>query len=154
MNTYERESIGNIIIIKNMIFRNNISGKKELDHSWMSGRPCVIIHSDNEYEYFLTMKSKPDYKKYGYKYVPINKSSLLNMVINRYNKQNNTKSRQKEITGAVNLENIYRIAISGHDEIGKITFQSYKYIIERLKNYYKADDLNKIIEKAETIRGR
>jgi len=154
MNTYEREAIGNIVIIRNMIFKNNVSYKKEIDHSWEMGRPCIIIHSDDEYDYFLAMKSNPDYEKYGHKYIPINKDDLLNIIIHRYNRFENTRSRQREITGAVNLENVYRIPISGHDEVGKLTFGTYKYIIKRLKYYYNTEDLNEIIKNAESIRGR
>ena len=152
MSTYEREAIGNIVIIKNMIFRNSLSYKKEIDHSWEMGRPCIIIHSDDEYDYFLSMKSNPDYEKYRYKYIPIDKDDLLNRDIHRYNRFDNIKSRQKEITGAVNLENIYKIPISGHDEIGKLTVETYKYIILMLKAYYKTDNLDEIIKNAQTIK--
>ena len=63
MKRYEREAIGDIVIIKNIIFKNKVKeGKKETDHSWEQGRPCIIIYNDDEYDYFLTMKSNPDYK--------------------------------------------------------------------------------------------
>ena len=154
MSKYEREAIGHIVIIRNIIFKNTLSNKKEVDHSWEQGRPCIIIHSDDEYDYFLTMKSNPDYENHEPQYIPINNDDLLDRVINRYDKHNNMRSRRKEITGAVNLENIYRIPISGHDEVGKLTFDAYKNITKKIKEYHKTEDIKIIIERAETIRGR
>ena len=57
MNTYEREAIGNIILIKNIIFKNTANKKKEVDHAWKFGRPCLVIYSDEQYDYILTITS-------------------------------------------------------------------------------------------------
>ena len=48
MNSYEREAIGDIVIIKGLVFENTAIGKKEPDHAWKDGRPCMIIYSDSE----------------------------------------------------------------------------------------------------------
>ena len=57
MNTYEKEAIGNIILMRNIVFTNSTNKPQEIDHSWKRGRPCLIIYSDDEYDYFLTIKS-------------------------------------------------------------------------------------------------
>ena len=51
MNSYEREAIGDIVIVKGIVFENTAIGKKEPDHAWKDGRPCMIIYSDNELDY-------------------------------------------------------------------------------------------------------
>ena len=57
MNSYEREAIGDIVIVKGIVFENTAIGKKEPDHAWKDGRPCMIIYSDNELDYLLTLTS-------------------------------------------------------------------------------------------------
>ena len=69
MNKYENETIGNIILMKNIVFTNERKNTHEIDHSWRTGRPCLIIYSDNEYDYFLTMKSSITNTKFQKYYV-------------------------------------------------------------------------------------
>ena len=78
MNAYEKGVIGNIIIMKNIVFTNSINVKKthEIDHSWRTGRPCLIIYSDDEYDYFLTIKSHITDTKYQNHYASLNESEL------------------------------------------------------------------------------
>lgn len=153
MDKYTLEAIGKIVIIRNIIFKNTQSHKKETDPAWETGRPCVIIHSDDEYDYFLTMSSNPNLKKYEQHYVPINNTNLLPIAIRRHNVHKSHQINKKGIRGAINLENIYRVPISGHDEIGKLTFDTFKSVIERLKQYHNITDLNEIEKKTQTIRG-
>lgn len=35
-------------IVKGIVFENTAIGKKEPDHAWKDGRPCMIIYSDSE----------------------------------------------------------------------------------------------------------
>ncbi|MGM9882507.1 MAG: hypothetical protein ACI31S_06700 [Bacilli bacterium] len=152
MDTYERESIGNIIIVKNIIFKNTIINKNVPDHSFNYGRPCIIIYSDEKYDYLLTLTSKE--KEYPNQYFKLEENDLLPMEIYRYRKYDRKKSRQKKTTGFINLQNIYKIPISGHDLIGKVTFNTFKEVINKLKKYHKENSLKEIIVKAENIRGR
>jgi len=142
MNTYEREAIGNIIIIKNIIFENNIVNKKEPDHAWKNGRPCIIIYSDNEYDYVLTLKSGNTKKQFSNQYIEIKEEDLIHR-------------KEKEITkGKINLQTIYRIPISGHNKANKVTFEKYKIIINAIKKYHKNENIDEIIKNSNSIRGR
>lgn len=154
MNTYERETIGNIILMRNIIFQNPDDKKSELDHSWKEGRPCIIIYSDEEFDYFLPIKSNITDSKFEYHYIPINEKNILYKSIKMFRKNNINKLFKKETKGYINLETIYKTPISWHDEIGKITFKKYKSIIQRLKEYYKVKELNKLFEEAKKIKGR
>ena len=62
---YENDYIGKIVYIKGIVFA---TGKTKLDHAYSIGRPCLIIYSDNEYDYFLTMSSKIKTKSYTFDY--------------------------------------------------------------------------------------
>ena len=83
MNTYEREPIGNIIIIRNLIFQNTVKGQKEVDHAWKSGRPCIIIHSDNEYDYILALKTRVKDERYEHQHFPLSENCFLHQEISR-----------------------------------------------------------------------
>lgn len=154
MNTYEKEAIGNIVLVRNIVFKNAEDKKQVLDHSWKGGRPCIIIYSDKNYDYFLPIKSNITDSKYQVHYVPLSEDNLLYKNINMHRKDHKNKFSQIETKGYVNLETIYKIPISGHDEIGKIEFKTYKTIISKLLEYYKKEDLNKLFEEAKIIKGR
>lgn len=156
MSKYENEQIGKIVIIKNIIFQNNIRNKKEADHAWNVGRPCIIIYSDNEYDYILPLKKKIKDEKYDYHHFLLDDAKFLNQQITRIGKNNYNvkKANERTTEGAINLEKIYKIPISWHVETAKITFETYKELIEKLKEYHKVEDLNAILENAQSVRGR
>ena len=118
------------------------------------GRPCIIIHSDNEYDYVLTLKTNVTNEKFEYHHFPLSKENFLHQEISRFTNYGKGKKNNKETQGAVNLQNIYKIAISGHDITGKITFKTYKAIITKLKACHEKESLNEIIENAQIVRGR
>ena len=149
MTNYEKEAIGTIIIVKNIIFPN--TNKKELDHSWKKGRPCLIIYSDAEYDYILPMTSKPkdNYEKQHY---TISQSDLLYTYIVTH--QYNSNYKQKQIPkGAIKLSTVYKIPQTGHDERSKIALDTLKKIIEKLKEYHQTDNIESLIEKSAKIKG-
>lgn len=154
MNTYEREIIGNIVIVKNIIFKNIVINKNELDHSYKYGRPCIIIYSDEEYDYLLTLTSQN--KGNQSNYLKLEEEDLLPITFHRFYKEDVRKKQLHKMTlkGYINLENIYKMPISGHDEVGKVTFESFKNIISKLKKYHQKDSLEEIIANAKNIRGR
>ena len=56
--------LGEIVIIKNIVFKKDRNTKKQVDHAWSSGRPCLILYSDEEYDYYLTLTSSKERKNY------------------------------------------------------------------------------------------
>lgn len=154
MDTYERDTIGSIILMKNIVFQNANNKKNELDHSWQKGRPCIIIYSDEEYDYFLPITSNISNPKFYYHYVPLSDDNLLYKDMNLSRKYNINKLYQRKTEGYINLETIYRTPISWHDEIGKVNFNQYKFLIQRLREYYKGKNLNELFEEAKIIKGR
>lgn len=154
MSKYENETIGKIVIIKNIIFKDRVTKKKGLDHAWEFGRPCLIIYSDNEYDYFVTITSKQKKEKYKIEHFILENEHFIPTQISRYTNYNLKKSKSKTIEGSVTLSTIYKIPISGHEEIGKITFETYKTIIENLKTLYQSENLDELITKAQSIGGR
>lgn len=147
MKKYESDIIGKIVIIKNIIFENRINTKKETDHSWFNGRPCLIIYSDNEWDYFLTLKSNFNKDKFDNQFFELSSEDILSLYY-----RNRELRSAKEIKGVVNLQNVYKMPISGHDEVGKIEFETYKKIIEKLKKYHNNQSLDDILIKSKTIR--
>lgn len=154
MNTYEREAIGTVIILKNLIFENTQSHKNEIDHSWEHGRPCVIIYSDEEYDYLLTLTSKEIGETLQNEYFFVNKWKMIYQKVERLEIGRTKRHKTKEIKGAINLNSVYKIPISGHDEIGKLTFESYKKLIKKFKEHNQIQSIEEIIPNAKSIRGR
>ena len=148
MNTYEREAIGNIVIIKNLVFKDNENDSNKVDHAWFNGRPCLIIYSDNEYDYFLTFKSFHD-RKYDDFHFEIGNYDLIPTYYSRQDPRFRKLTRKKGLKGAVNLQNIYKLPISGHDEVGKITFNTYKKVINKLKKCNNNISLEEVMKKAK-----
>lgn len=154
MSKYENETIGKIVIIKNIIFKDGVTKKKGLDHAWKFGRPCLIVYSDNEYDYFVTITSTPKNEKYKNEHFILENEHFIPTQISRYTNYNFKRSKNKTIAGSVTLDTIYKIPISGHEEIGKITFETYKSIIENLKKLFHTESLDELITKAQSIGGR
>ena len=154
MSKYENEPIGTIVIIKNIIFKDSVTKKKEIDHAWKFGRPCLIIYSDDEYDYLLTITSTPKKSKYKNEHFSLKDEHLIPTQISRYTNYNIKKSENKTIEGSITLDTIYKIPISGHEELGKITFETYKLIINNLKTLHHKENLDELITKAQSIGGR
>lgn len=151
MNNYEKEAIGDIIIVKGITFLNTVIGKLEPDHAWLTGRPCLIIYSGEENDYLLTLTSSEINEAYKKQHFKISEKHILYTEDFKY--RHSRKNRiNKGIKGSVNLESVYKMPISGHDKIGKLTFEAYKQIINQLKTFHQNQDINKILEKATTIR--
>ena len=131
MNSYEREAIGDIVIVKGIVFENTAIGKKEPDHAWKDGRPCMIEGSK---QHFKINDENILYEE-DFKY--------------RYNKKDRIN---KSIKGYVNLENIYKIPISGHDKIGKVTFETYKNIFKAMKMRRPKQTIREILNSAVSVR--
>ena len=149
MNSYEREVIGDIVIVRGIVFENTTSGKKEPDHAWKDGRPCMIIYSDNELDYLLALTSvDKDGSKQHFK---INDENILYEEDFKY--RYNRKDRiNKSIKGYVNLESIYKMPISGHDKIGKVTFETYKNIFKAMKMRRPNQTIREILNNAVSVR--
>lgn len=137
--------IGSIIFVKDIIFSNSKTNKKHLDHAHELGRPCLLIFSDEEYDYFLTLTST---KRNNYRYTEYYELTSKDYDY-IYRKSNSP-------IGYINVRNIYKKRICGYgmDEIGKIKFDVYKKIIKKLKDYHKNNNLDTIKENANIIGGR
>lgn len=144
---YENEVIGNIVIIKNIIFKNISNNKKESDHSWSNGRPCLIIYSDNDWDYFLPIKSNYNKDKFDEEYFEIKNEDVLHLCYRIHG-----KPTAKGISGAINLQNVYKMPISGHDEVGKIKLETYKKIMGKLKDYHNNLPMEELLVNSKTIR--
>lgn len=146
---YENAAIGNIVIVKNMIFEAGIYGKAHIDHAWKNGRPALIVYSDDEYDYFLAItsnKSPTVLKNLDAFYELTGKDVLYREAKYRYN-QNLSKYNFRD-SEMVCLTHIYKLPISGHDELRKIKLDTLKNIIKKLKEYHKSDDMQELLDKA------
>lgn len=149
MNSYEREAIGDIVIIKGLVFENTVIGKKEPDHAWKDGRPCMIIYSDSELDYLLTLTSVD--REGSKQHFKINDENILYEEDFKY-RYNRKERIEKSIKGYVNLENIYKIHISGHDKIGKVTFETYKDVFKAIKMHRPNQTIREILNNAVSVR--
>ena len=148
---YENDSIGDIIIKRNLIFKDN--GMNELDHSWKTGRPCLIIYSDDQYDYFLTLTSKLEkVDKYNSQYFLIDESDLDYINTLNFNGRKIKEKYRKSLGGVVNLSNVYRSRICGHHVCGKVKYGVYKQIIKKFKEYHNYEDIVDIVENSVTLK--
>lgn len=134
MNKNYKSPLGEIVIIRNIIFKDSLSLKTRVDHSWNNGRPCIIIYSDEEYDYYLTLTSKKAKKRYFNQikdeYYKIDNKDFLYI---------NSDNKHSEISGFINLKNIYRKKISGYSIIGRVNESTYSEILKRFSEYQKKD---------------
>lgn len=145
---YKDDYIGKIVIIKNIVFN---SGKNRLDHAYKGGRPCLLIYSDEEYDYFLTIKSEPRTKSYGFEYYKLNPEDFLYL----YNyRGDNSKVTFDYIHGYVNMFEVYKKRISGYGfrDFGKIKLETFKDIMDKFKFLHKSENIESITSKASIIK--
>ena len=84
----------------------------------------------------------------------LDESNILYKDVNRFGKNNLKKLSKIIVKGYINFETIYKTPISWHDEIGKISFEKYKEVIDKIKAYYKIEDINTLFKESKTIKGR
>lgn len=147
---YENIQEGKIIVVKNFKFEDD-----KIDHAWNLGRLCIVLYTDNEYEYVLPITSyyigNTSLRK---KFYFINDNSFLFFYKNRYvdntlikyigkNTKNNllkNTHKQSKVYGYINLRNIYKIPITYRDEIGKVHYEVYNNIIKKTKDLHQKDN--------------
>lgn len=147
---YENDYIGKIVNIRGIVFDNYISNKKEVDHAYNTGRPCIIIYSDEEYDYFLTMSSSMNVHGQNFEFFKLNSDDY--MYLYKYVGD----SHKNVFEGYINLKKVYKKKVSGFgmDDKGKIKFEVYKKLMEKFKKYHNYKELNDICEKASELRTR
>lgn len=145
---YENDYIGKIVILQNIVFN---TGKNRLDHAYKGGRPCLLIYSDEEYDYFLTIKSEPRTKSYGFEYYKLNPEDFM-YVYNYHGAYH--KSSFQGIHGYVNLMEIYKRRVSGYGskDYAKLKLSTYKDIINKFKKLHKSENMESITSKASIIK--
>ena len=128
MNEYERSYLGNIVIIENIVFNQSKNKRKQVDHSWYKGRPCVIFFTDEEYDYYAPLSSTKPYKKYYNKikneYFELSEDDFLFL-------------DKGEKIGVIHISECFRKKISGYPTIGKLTEKCYDELIKRISAYQK-----------------
>lgn len=149
---YERQDEGKIIIVNNLRFEDG-----RIDHAWNTGRPCLLLFSDDEYEYVVPLKSELKKDTYLKEKFPLTDEDIL--CFYRYGyfentlQKKNPKKRQvgviakKDMYGYINVETIYKIPVAYRNEICKVTYETYQNILSKIKNLHK-------IEKEEEIKER
>lgn len=141
---------GKIVSVNNFTFDDG-----SLDHAWNTGRICYVLYADDEYEYLLpiTHENKHNNTK---RYFYITESDFEEFYESRYKESTLFRKNQKnsknssDIEGYINLSNIYKYPIVYRDEIGKISFDTYKKIRNKLLHYHHTNSFDEIINKAIT----
>ena len=127
--TYENSILGSIVIIHGLVFCQKFKHKNQVDHACLTGRPCIIIYTDDEYDYFLPLSSSatnlPNYNKLKNKCFELSKKSFL-------------YSKNVKPTGVVNMGEYFRKKISGYSVIGKLTKESYTALVKEFSAYHKS----------------
>lgn len=145
---YENDYIGKIVILQNIVFN---TGKNKLDHAYKGGRPCLLIYNDEEYDYFLTIKSELRTKSYDFEYYKLNSKDF--MYIYNYHKTY-YKSNFPYIQGYVNLMDIHKRRASGYGskDYAKLKLSTYKDIINKFKKLHNSENMEVIMSKASIIK--
>ena len=138
---YKNDVIGKIILVKGIVFENKANNRKELDPAYKVGRPVLIIHSDDEFDYVLTLTSN---------YNSIYNNDLMHFIL--CDNDFLYKNFKQKTVGAVKLEYVYKIPMCGHCEICKLKYEVYKEVVLSLKTFHKKVNLDAIIECAELIK--
>lgn len=138
---YEHKKDGTVIVVNNFKFEDD-----SLDHSWNSGRLCLVLFTDEEYEYVISMTSHvKDVLKTYYHYINDDNfmyyyktryiESTLKKFQNRKREYNSLKSNSNRtnVSGYLDLRKVYKIPVAYRDEIGKINYDDYKKILKRIR---------------------
>lgn len=137
---YEDSFLGDIVIIRNIIFKNDHSNKLELDHAFYNGRPCIIIYSDNEYDYFLTLtKGNKKIKDYCYNYFLLNKEDTL------------YKNGPIESSYVV-INHIYKVPVSFRKRKNKIKYEVYLELLKEVKRRYNTNEIDTLVKKHSLLK--
>lgn len=145
MDNYDRMLEGRITAINNFVFEDG-----KLDHAWKNGRLCLIIYADDEYEYVLPITHYVS-EKLKSKYYYISDDSFKEKYKRRLKEttltyKNKLDSKNKnEVSGYINLRNIYKVPIAYRNEIGKLKYKVYKNIIKKLNYLHKTESLEEVI---------
>lgn len=144
---YENDYIGKIVYIKNIVFAK---GENKLDHAYNIGRPCLLIYSDEEYDYFLIISSQIKNKNYDFDYYKLNNDDF--MYLYDYH-GNNSRVKLDSAHGYVYLRSIYKRKVSGFgmNDSGKIKLKTYKDIINKIKFLHNNENMSEIINNARVI---
>ena len=145
---YENYYIGKIVYIKDIVFTDGSTNK--LDHAYKKGRPCLLIYSDDEYDYFLTISSEIKTKSYTFEYYKLCPDDF--MYLYEYTGVD-AKKDASYAHGYVNMRNIYKKRVSGFgvNDSGKIKLETYKEIINKLKYLHNNENMNEIVNDARVI---
>lgn len=133
---YNNDMIGKIIFVNSFIFDNG-----QLDHAWNTGRPCLVIDADEEYEYVLPITHEIK-EQFYHEFYYINELDYEDIYLNRIIESAlnyRTKKGFKHATtvsGYVNLLKKYPIQIAYRDEVGKLNKNTFESIIVKYKNYH------------------
>lgn len=137
MDDYEKSYLGNIVIVKNIIFNTNLNRKNKLDHSWKKGRPCIVLYTDEDYDFLVSLKSnKPIDAIYNHvknEYYELSAKDFLNL-------------QDGEKIGVIHLADFFIRKASGYKIIGKLTKKTYLEVLKKF-SYYNKENINDIIEK-------
>lgn len=130
MDNYEKSYQGNIVIVTNLVFNKNLQRKSILDHAWKKGRPCIILYTDEDYDYLVPLKSeKPRdniYKNVKKEYYELSEKSFLNL-------------QSGEKIGVIHLADFFKKKTSGYKIIGKLTKEAYLEILKKFSEYHKSE---------------
>ena len=144
---YENDYIGKIVYIKNIVFAK---GENKLDHAYNTGKPCLLIYSDEEYDYFLIISSQIKNKNYDFDYYKLNNDDF--MYLYDYH-GNNSRVKLASAHWYVYLRSIYKRKVSGFgmNDSGKIKLKTYKDIINKIKFLHNKENMSEIINNARVI---
>lgn len=148
---YQTDQVGKIIVVKNIVFPRSAFSKRQVDHAWRTGRPCMVLYTDDEYDYVLPLTHEVKNKIYEYHFFKLSDSKFLYQ-LGRDNRINYKINKEKQITNSfVNLEYIYKLPICGHVEVAKITFPAYRELVSQYINLHRIIDLNDLSNDSQAI---
>lgn len=61
--------IGSIIYVRNIIFKDATKPFEQVDHAFLSGRPCLVVDFDRDYLYFFPITHVKEAREYRNKYI-------------------------------------------------------------------------------------
>lgn len=141
---YVNDQVGKIVVIRNIVFACGDCNNVHVDHAWRTGRPCLVLYSDDGYDYVLPLKHELKNLIYEYKFFKLDSSMFLYQ-LSRDNRINYNASKTKKLSNSfVNLEYVYKVPICGHLEVGKINLPAYRDLVNQYIKLHSISELDEL----------
>lgn len=126
------DNIGKIMIINNIIFNDKYKNRLVIDHSALTGRPCIVLDEVDEFMYLLPMTSS--------RYQGNFKSHQI--LLHKWDVVDDTMPKNK----FVKLTPIIKRRLFSDVYLGELTPLAYYYLLKEIILLYNSEENKKYLD--------